>query len=55
LSINAALRALDATFTYGRFINAMTKKNVILDRKILADMAVSDPDTFAKVVKQITC
>ena len=51
--INAALRALDTTFTYGRFINAMTKKNVILDRKILADMAVSDPDTFAKVVKQI--
>lgn len=51
--INAALRALDATFTYGRFINAMTKKNVILDRKILADMAVSDPDTFAKVAKQI--
>lgn len=51
--INAALRALDATFTYGRFINNMSKKNVILDRKILADMAVSDPDTFAKVVKQI--
>ena len=51
--INAALRALDATFTYGRFINAMTKKGVILDRKILADMAVTDPDTFAKVVKQI--
>ena len=51
--INAALRALDATFTYGRFINNMSKKNVILDRKILADIAVSDPDTFAKVVKQI--
>ncbi|MFZ2199225.1 MAG: 50S ribosomal protein L20 [Microgenomates group bacterium] len=51
--INAALRALDATFTYGKFINAMTKKNVILDRKILADMAVSDPGTFAKVVKTI--
>lgn len=53
IRINAALHALDANFTYGRFINAMTKKNVILDRKILADMAVSDPDTFTKVVKQI--
>lgn len=53
IRINAALRSLDATYTYGRFINALTKKNVILDRKILADLAVSDPKTFAIVVKHI--
>ena len=51
--INAALRALDEAYTYGRFINAMTKKNVILDRKILADLAVSDPKTFAVIAKQV--
>lgn len=51
--INAALRALDVTYTYGRFINAMTKKNVQLDRKILADLAVTDPKTFATIAKHI--
>lgn len=51
--INAALRSLDESYTYGRFINAMTKKNVILDRKILADLAVSDPKTFAVIAKQV--
>jgi len=51
--INAALRLLDPSYTYGRFINAMTKKNVILDRKILADLAVSDPQTFKLVVDKV--
>ena len=53
IRINAALRALDATYTYGRFISNMTKKGILLDRKILADLAVSDPAAFAKVAKQI--
>lgn len=53
IRINAALRALDVSFTYGRFINNMSKKNIILDRKILADLAVSDPKTFAVVAKQV--
>ncbi len=53
IRINAALRALDATYTYGRFISNMTKKGILLDRKILADLAVSDPAAFAQVAKQI--
>jgi len=51
--INAALRALDTTYTYAKFINAMSKKNVILDRKVLSDIAVTDPSTFAVLAKQI--
>lgn len=51
--INAALRLLDEKFTYGRFVNNMTKKNVILDRKVLADIAVTDPKTFALIAKQV--
>lgn len=51
--INAALRALDETYTYGRFISNMTKKGIVLDRKILADLAVTDPKTFATVARQI--
>lgn len=53
IRINAALRALDATYTYGRFIANMTKKGIVLDRKILADLAVTDPKTFAAVAKQV--
>ena len=49
--INAALRELD--FTYNKFIAALKKKGVILDRKILADLAVFDPKTFAKVVDAV--
>jgi large subunit ribosomal protein L20 len=53
IRINAALRALDETYTYGRFISNMTKKGIVLDRKILADLAVSDPKTFAVVARQV--
>ena len=53
IRINAALRALDATYPYGRFISAMTKKGIVLDRKILAEIAVSDPATFAVIAKQV--
>ncbi len=48
--INAACRLND--ISYSRFINALNKANIQLDRKILANMAVSDPDGFASVVKQ---
>ena len=53
IRINAALRAIDATYTYGRFISNLTKKGIVLDRKILADLAVTDPKTFAVVARHI--
>ena len=36
--------------SYSRLINGLKKANVDLDRKALADLAVRDPGTFAKVV-----
>ena len=48
--INAACRLND--IGYSRFINALNKANIDLDRKILADMAMNDPEAFATVVKQ---
>ncbi|HIP30268.1 MAG TPA: 50S ribosomal protein L20 [Sulfurospirillum arcachonense] len=48
--INAACRLND--ISYSRFINALNKANIELDRKILADMAMNDPEAFALVVKQ---
>jgi large subunit ribosomal protein L20 len=53
LRINAALRMIDDSFPYSRFINAMKKHNVVVDRKILADLAVSDFAMFKKIVDQV--
>ncbi len=47
--INAAAR-LNGT-TYSRLVSAMKKANVVLDRKILADLALALPGDFAAVVK----
>ena len=51
--INAALRAIDPSLTYSRFIALMNAKKVELDRKVLAGIAVQDPDTFKKIVDQV--
>ncbi len=48
--INAAAR-LNGT-TYSRLIYALRQADIILNRKMLADMAVRDPEAFAAVVKQ---
>ena len=48
--INAAVRPLG--LTYSRFINGLKKAGVELDRKVLADIALKEPETFAGLVKQ---
>jgi large subunit ribosomal protein L20 len=48
--INAAAR-LNGT-TYSRLIHAMKDNQIVLNRKMLADLAVRDPQTFAAVVAQ---
>ena len=53
IRINAALRAIDETYTYGKFISNMTKKCIVLDRKVLADLAVTDPKTFEVVARRV--
>jgi large subunit ribosomal protein L20 len=45
--INAAVRAHG--LTYSRFINALKKANVTLDRKVLSEMAIHDPAVFDKL------
>lgn len=46
--INAAVRPLG--LRYSEFIHLLNKKNIQLDRKVLAVMAVQDPEGFAKLV-----
>ena len=47
--INAACRLND--ISYSRFIDGLKKANVTLNRKVLADMAVREPEAFANLVE----
>ena len=49
IRINAAARALG--LSYSRLIAGLSQANVKLDRKILSDLAISDPKAFETVVK----
>ncbi|MDI6820858.1 MAG: 50S ribosomal protein L20 [Patescibacteria group bacterium] len=49
VQINAALRENNST--YSRFISALKKKNVKLDRKILAEIAKTEPEVFKKIIE----
>tara|TARA_B100000767_G_C19776285_1_gene542787 strand:- start:6690 stop:7037 length:348 start_codon:yes stop_codon:yes gene_type:complete len=50
--INAGSRNIGVS--YSVLINAMSDKNIILDRKILSDLAINDGKVFEKVVKTAT-
>lgn len=47
--INAAVR--QHGLTYSRFINALKKANILLDRKVLSEMAIKDPAGFTHLVE----
>src|SRR5471030_51690 len=49
--INAACNELG--ITYSRFAGALKKAKIEVDRKILADLAVNEPATFAAIIKAI--
>jgi large subunit ribosomal protein L20 len=50
--INAAARAKG--LTYSQFMVGLKKSNIEIDRKMLAEMAVKDPDGFAALVTSAT-
>lgn len=47
--INAAAR--NNGLSYSRFMDGLKKAGVEINRKMLADLAVNDPDAFSKLVK----
>jgi len=51
IRINAAVR--ERGLSYSAFINGLTKAQIGLDRKILADLAVTDPAAFDQVVAAV--
>jgi large subunit ribosomal protein L20 len=48
--INAAARA--EGLSYNQFVHGCTKAGIELDRKVLADLAVSDPAAFGKIAER---
>ena len=48
--INAAVR--DHGLTYGRFIDGLSKAEIAVDRKVLSDLAITEPQAFAALVAQ---
>ncbi len=48
--INAAARSHD--LTYSKFINGLTRTGIEIDRKVLADIAVREPEAFKALVEQ---
>ena len=49
--INAGVRA--EGLTYSRFINGLVKSKMKIDRKVLADIAYNNPETFKSIVKKV--
>ena len=47
--INAAARMND--LSYSKFINGLKRAEIALDRKVLAELAISDPAGFAQIAK----
>ena len=50
--INAAVRIVDPTLTYSRFIDGATKAGLGVDRKVMADLAMHEPAAFTALVEK---
>ena len=49
--INAAVR--EHGLVYSKFISGLKAAHIDLDRKVLADLAAREPETFAKIVEKV--
>lgn len=49
--LNAGLRSMGVT--YSVFINKMTKKGMVINRKMLSELASENPETFKRVVDTV--
>ena len=50
--INAGVRSHDDALTYSTFINGLARAGIEVDRKVLADLAVHEPEAFNAIVDQ---
>ena len=50
--INAAVR--EGGISYSTFMDKLKKSNITLNRKVLADIAMNDPDSFKQILKNVS-
>ena len=51
--INAAVRSLDATMNYSKFISGLSVAGIEIDRKVLSELAVNEPDAFSAILQRV--
>jgi len=51
--INAALKQINPELQYSRFMNAMKKANVTINRKMLSEIAIVDFNSFKSIVEKV--
>jgi large subunit ribosomal protein L20 len=49
--LNAAVRPFG--LNYSRFVDGLTKANIVIDRKVLSDLAIREPAAFEAIVGQV--
>ena len=54
IRISAAVKQVDPSLNYSRFIHALKEAKIDLDRKMLAELAVNDSKAFESIVKLVT-
>lgn len=54
IRINAGLDTMGSELSYSRFIGALNKKGILVNRKMLAELAANSPATFERIVKKVS-
>lgn len=54
IRINAGLDQVSETLSYSKFMGALKKNNMLLNRKMLAEIAAKSPETFARIAKKVS-
>jgi len=52
--INAALDLAGSKLSYSKFIGALKKANIMVDRKILSQLGAESPEVFKKIVEKVS-
>jgi large subunit ribosomal protein L20 len=50
IRINAAVRQVDADYSYSRFVDGLKRANIAINRKMLADLAATNGEEFGRLV-----
>lgn len=51
--INAGLDAISETLSYSKLMGALKKQNIVLNRKMLSQLAAEHPEVFARIAKKV--